>query len=353
MAWLFLIAYWVAAFVVASFFYALWNRGVRAELNLRGAEPSPGSPIEELPDHILRTGPIAGPVFEGDRLTLDLRLVSPRGTRGPARMRGRVGDVELSAAAGLIPPAGGSHLETVGPLRRGPIGATGWVLESSDLIGLFAHRSRAIDSEVALVLPRFAALSERPHARDLEASVTAPRSGSGNELFGVREYRHGDPLRRVHWRSSARHGELIVREYEPPGVQTVGILCDSHPPSREAADQIARLAASEAWDCLRAGGRVILWSPGVEATRPEESRLIWPVLEWLARYPLPTGGEVVGDIPSQLSDAIAVTASDSPELADALETVKRRGGSVRAWVVGEAELGADVALQRAGLQWPL
>jgi uncharacterized protein (DUF58 family) len=85
------------------------------------------------------------------------------------------------------------------------------------------------------------------HARELEASVTAPRSGSGNELFGVREYRPGDPLRRIHWRSSARHGELIVREYEPPGVQTVGILCDPDPPSREAADQVARLAASEAW----------------------------------------------------------------------------------------------------------
>jgi Protein of unknown function DUF58 len=270
-------------------------------------------------------------------------------------MRGRVGDVELSAAAGLIPPAGASHLETVGPLSRGPIGATGWVLESSDLIGLFAHRSRAADSEVALVLPRFAALSERPHARELEASVTAPRSGSGNELFGVREYRPGDPLRRIHWRSSARHGELIVREYEPPGVQTVGILCDADPPSREAADQIARLAASEAWDCLRAGGRVVLWSPGVEATRPEESRSIWPVLEWLARYPLPGGGEVGGDsgLPMTLSDAIAVTASDSPQLADALETVKRRGGSVRAWIVGEADLDVEVPLQRVGLQWPL
>jgi Protein of unknown function DUF58 len=339
--------------VVASFFYAAWNRGVRAELNLHGAEGAPGSPLEELPEHILRTGPLPGPIFEGDRLTLDLRLVSPRGTRGPARMRGRVGDVELSAAAGLIPAAGASHLETVGPLGRGPIGATGWVLESSDLIGLFAHRSRAADSEVALVLPRFAALSERPHARELEASVSAPRSGSGNELFGVREYRPGDPLRRIHWRSSARHGELIVREYEPPGVQTVAILCDPAPPSREAADQIARLAASEAWDCLRAGGRVVLWSPGVESTRPEESRSIWPLLEWLARYPRPSSREVGGDIPSQLSDAIAVTASDSPAIADALDTVKRRGGSVRAWIVGETDLDADVPVQRAGLQWPV
>jgi uncharacterized protein (DUF58 family) len=320
-----------------------------------GTQAAPGSPAEELPDLILRTGRLH-PVFEGDSLTLDLRLVSPRGTRGPARMHGRVGDVELTAAAGVIPAAGASHLETVGPLRRGVVGAAGWELETSDLIGLFRRRTQAGDSEVALVLPRFAALSERVHARELEASVTAPRSGSGNELFGVREYRPGDPLRRIHWRSSARHGELIVRENEPPGVQTVGILCDPDPPSREAADQIARLAASEAWDCLRAGGRVVLWAPGCEPTRPEESRSIWPLLEWLARYPLPASGEGQGgdaEPPMTLSDAVAVTASRSPALADALDTVRRRGGSVRAWVVGEAELDTDAPVQKAGLSWPL
>ena len=322
---------------------------------MRGTQPAPGSPLEEMPDRVLRTGPVPAPVFEGDRLTLDLRLVSPRGTRGPARMHGRVGEVELSAAAGLVPAAGASHLETVGPLRRGVVGAAGWELETSDLIGLFRHRTWAGDSEVALVLPLFAALTERVHARELEASVTAPRSGSGNELFGVREYRPGDPLRRIHWRSSARHGELIVREYEPPGVQTLGILCDPDPPSREAADQIARIAASEAWDCLRAGGRVVLWAPGCEPTGPEESRSIWPLLEWLAKWPLPAGAEVGGDEgpPASLSDAIAVTAADNAAITEALETVSRRGGSVRAWVVGDAELETDTPVQRAGLKWPL
>ena len=50
-----------------------------------------------------------------------------------------------------------------------------------------------------------------------------------------REYRPGDPLRRIHWRSSARHGELIVREFEPPGVQTLGIFCDPSPSTPEVA----------------------------------------------------------------------------------------------------------------------
>ncbi|HEY5034881.1 MAG TPA: DUF58 domain-containing protein, partial [Candidatus Dormibacteraeota bacterium] len=216
-------------------------------------------------------------------------------------------------------------------------------------------------------------LSSSPQARELEASVSAPRSGSGMELFGVREYRPGDPLRRIHWRSSARLGELVVREYEPPGVQTVGIFCDPHPPSREAADQVARLAASEAWDCIRGGGRVVLWAPGLEPSQPSEARSLWALLEWLARYPAPTGGanwtsppalvppalragapeESGEDTAPSVNDAVGVTAGDSTALIEALETVRQRGGRIRAWVVGEAELEIEAPVQRVGTAWPL
>jgi uncharacterized protein (DUF58 family) len=170
-------------------------------------------------------------------------------------------------------------------------------------------------------------------------------------MFGVREYRPGDPLRRIHWRSSARHGELIVREFEPPGVQTLGIFCDPSPPTPEAADQIARLAASEAWDCLRAGGRVILWAPGAEPSVPSESRSLWALLEWLARYP--NGADGLATPAPRVGDAIAVISTTNAEIDEALETIRQRGGMVRAWVVGDAELVSDVTTQRAGLDWPM
>jgi uncharacterized protein (DUF58 family) len=256
---------------------------------------------------------------------------------------------------------------TLGPLGRGAIVASNWALESSDPLGFFRFRRTGANGEVGLVLPRFASLSSSPQARELEASVSAPRSGSGMELFGVREYRPGDPLRRIHWRSSARLGELVVREYEPPGVQTVGIFCDPHPPSREAADQVARLAASEAWDCIRGGGRVVLWAPGLEPSLPSEARSLWALLEWLARYPAPSDGAngtsppalratspASGeDIAPSVNDAVGVTAGDSTALIEALETVQQRGGRIRAWVVGEAELEIEAPVQRVGTAWPL
>ncbi len=350
-AWLFLLAYWIAALVVAAYVYARWNwRGLRADLGLGGATPGPDSPIEALPEQLLRSGPLPAPVFEGDHADIELRLTTTGGARGPARLSGSIGGAEVRAATGLVPTSGWFERRTLGPLGRGAIVASNWVLESSDPLGFFRFRRKGANGEIGLVLPRFTSLSSVPQARELEASVSAPRAGSGMELFGVREYRPGDPLRRIHWRSSARLGELVVREYEPPGVQTVGIFCDPSPPTREIADQVARLAASEAWDCIRGGGRVVLWAPGLEPSQPSEARSLWALLEWLAKYPGQAGGEVMA--PS-VADAVGVTGGSSAALVEALELVQQRGGRIRAWVVGDAELDIEAPIQRAGTAWPL
>jgi uncharacterized protein (DUF58 family) len=42
------------------------------------------------------------------------------------------------------------------------------------------------------------------------------RSGRGEELHHLRDYRSGDPMRDVAWKSSARIGHLLVREHEQP-----------------------------------------------------------------------------------------------------------------------------------------
>jgi uncharacterized protein (DUF58 family) len=143
-----------------------------------------------------------------------------------------------------------------------------------------------------------------------------------------------------------------VREYEPPGVQTLGIFCDPAPAGVEVADQVARIAASEAWDCVRSGGRVVLWGPGLAPSLPEEARSFWAMLDWLARYPTRAATGEDAD-PPIVSEAVAVMGGARREIAEALEMVRRRGGSVRAWVVGDADLGLDGPVQHVGTAWPL
>jgi uncharacterized protein (DUF58 family) len=349
-AWLFLLSAWIFAFVVVAVGYAWWNSaGLRMHLRLAGSRPAPGSPVEELPEQLLRTSPTVWPIFERDGLDIEVGLDVRGLPRGPAWVSGRIGTAEVDAGTGLVPKDGWRQVHAIQGLARGPVGSTGWELGSSDPLGFVRMRKTVADADIALVLPRFTSLSNRRQTRELEASVAAPRAGSGSELFGVREYRSGDSLRRIHWRSSARHGELVVREYEPPGVQTVGIFVDPSPPSVEVADQIARLAASEAWDCIRDGGRVVLWGPGLEPSEPSRARSMWDVLEWLALYP----GRAEQADPPMVGEAVMVTAGMNEELVDALESARRRGARARAWVVGDADLDIDITVQRVGTRWPL
>ena len=51
-------------------------------------------------------------------------------------------------------------------------------------------------------------------------------SGIGNEFFGVREYRPCDGVRYIHWKSTAKHKKLMVREFEANSITRVNIVLD-------------------------------------------------------------------------------------------------------------------------------
>jgi uncharacterized protein (DUF58 family) len=348
-SWLFLLAAWVLALIVGSGFYALWNRrGLRLHLEVARSRPAADSPTDALPEQLLRTSPAASPVFERDGLDLSVGLRTTGGARGPAWVRGEVGGTEVRFGTGLVPPTGWSRVKQISELRRGPVGSSRWTIGSSDPLGFFRGQRVCPDAEVALVLPRFASLVGRREPREMEASTASPRAGYGNELFGVREYRAGDSLRRIHWRSSARRGELVVREYEPPGLQTLSILVDPAPASIAVADQIARLAASEAWDCIREGGRVAIGGPGLEPVGP--SRDLWELLEWLARYPSsPSSSAGSSAMPRGESEMVVITSTANQELIEEGERARRRRG----WIVGDAPVVSDIPLVRVGTEWPL
>ncbi len=349
--WLFLLATLLLALVLVSLGYAAWNQaGLRLSLRMTGATPAPDSPALDLPEQLVRACPFPAPVFERDGAELAVELHTAGGARGPAAAAGDVAGAPVEIATGVVPRGGWRRTVQVAHLRRGVLQAEAWVLKSGDPLGFFRAIRRCSDAELGVVLPRFTSLSSRRTTRELEASAPAARAGSGTELFGVREYRAGDALRRIHWRSSARRGELVVREYEPPGAQTVAILCDPSPRDAETADQVARLAASEAWDCLRDGGRVLMWAPGLEGTAPSEARSLWHLLEWLGRYP--DLEDSTGDAPVA-AEVVVIAASADAALLEDLDAARRRGAQARAWVVGEATLDTDAPVTRVGTGWPL
>ena len=119
-------------------------------------------------------------------------------------------------------------------------------LRSADPLGLF-ELSRSFTAQHTLtVVPRVQPLV----AGTLGALWSGRGEGhaayaaaAGEEDIGVREYRHGDDLRRIHWRATAHHGELMVRREERTWHSRCTILVDS----RAGAHRGTGPAASYEW----------------------------------------------------------------------------------------------------------
>ncbi len=61
------------------------------------------------------------------------------------------------------------------------------------------------------------------------------------DFFAVREWQAGDSVRWVHWRSTARHRELVVRQFEQPGERQLAVLLDLWAPEAPLADDVRRV----------------------------------------------------------------------------------------------------------------
>jgi uncharacterized protein (DUF58 family) len=113
-------------------------------------------------------------------------------------------------------------------------------------------------------LIRLRQLPIRPRfTRHIPGSIPARLPGSGTNFFGVREYRIGDPLRRIHWRMMARFPQKIfTKEFEQDEVADIGLILDTrnlngkHSESEPLFDHAVRATASLAEYFLREGNRV-------------------------------------------------------------------------------------------------
>jgi uncharacterized protein (DUF58 family) len=103
--------------------------------------------------------------------------------------------------------------------------------------GLFTYRLVLPVEDPLLVLPRPATLNRRvlnPHlARSEYADACPVAYASGDDEFaGLRDYRPGDPPRRIHWKMSARRqGRFLVREFEDAKVRDACILLETFVPN--------------------------------------------------------------------------------------------------------------------------
>ncbi|MDD3118970.1 MAG: DUF58 domain-containing protein, partial [Victivallales bacterium] len=98
--------------------------------------------------------------------------------------------------------------------------------------GFFCCRRRFRLPGEVMIYPEYLRLSRLPEMsrhRSLQAVTGRPLgvSGVGQEFFGVREYSAYDEMRFIHWKASARHRKLMVKEFEANTISHLYVLLDT------------------------------------------------------------------------------------------------------------------------------
>lgn len=159
-------------------------------------------------------------------------------------------DVEPGALERLAPGEQQELKLAFTPRRRGRIELAGLTVGRPDPLGLVQGLARLPLAARLIALPRRYRLPEialpgrrkfQPGGVSLAASV-----GDSEEFLALRDYRPGDPLQRVHWKSFARTGKPVVKEYQDEFFERHALVLDTGSLAGEDAafEDAVALAAS-------------------------------------------------------------------------------------------------------------
>jgi uncharacterized protein (DUF58 family) len=160
--------------------------------------------------------------------------------------------VGVSAARFTVPPLGSGkdheELFVVPTHRRGviPVGPARTV--QGDPLGLVRRTERWTDITDLYVHPRTVSLESLGAGllRDLEGETTQDLSMSDLAFHALREYQPGDDRRYIHWRSSAKAGRLLVRQFLDTRRSHLCLVVDADPERYEGGEDEAETAISAA-----------------------------------------------------------------------------------------------------------
>ncbi len=193
--------------------------------------------------------------------------------------------------APLGPGEGSTSAYRVPTDRRGLFGLGPLQIVRTDPLGLISRTVEVAGEDTVTVYPRIDRVTALPHTRGADprgGQVTQASFGpSGDEFHALRPYVVGDDLRRVHWKSSARTEELLIRQDELPwqGRATVVVDLRASVHTEPSFEAVMSAAASIATACIAAGLELrLLGTDGVDTGHGTGRAHLDTILERLAAW---------------------------------------------------------------------
>lgn len=250
----------------------------------------------------------------GNRRTPVLDLQEPvSGTPGAAADIGPILPESSGRVAYQLPT------DQRGVIKIGPL-----QIRVADPLGFATVKMTGAPAAEATIYPQVMNLMPVPTTFGLDRQIRAETPNSlgrvGDDFFALRDYVLGDDLRRVHWKTTARRGDLMVRHDEQPSQGRLTLLLDSRrhgsgPASFEPAVSLAAsiiTASTERRDLVR-----IITTDGGDSGFGAGRRHLEAIMEYLARVGTAPHGSlssVLGRVRDGHGGAfVYVTPANDPE----------------------------------------
>jgi uncharacterized protein (DUF58 family) len=237
------------------------------------------------------------------------------------------------------------------PKRRGVLHFQNTVMAGTDPLGLFRQLTRKPLPDKLLILPKRYAI---PHfampgnMRYQQGGVAlAAAVGESEEFVSLRDYRPGDPMRHIHWRSWARLGKPIVKEFQDEFFVRHALILDTFDTAAysERFEEAVSVAASFACsiqtqdsllDLMFVGAQAYCFTAGRGLAHTEQMLEILAAVNVCLDKPFESLGNVVIEHVPVVSGCICVLLKWDEARQEFIEKLRALNVPVSVFVIGHA-----------------
>ncbi len=238
------------------------------------------------------------------------------------------------------------------PLRRGVLRLTGTTVACPDPFGLFRSLRKLPCAQSVLIFPRrypMPALGLPGTMKYQLGGVSLASSvGESEEFVALREYRPGDPLRRMHWKSFAKLGKPIVKEYQEEFFVRHALVLDTFggPRGGELFEEAVSVAASLAFtiqnqdslvDLMFAGPRAYCFTAGRGVGHIEQILEVLASVQFSQENNFASLEQLVVTHAAELSGCVCVFLSWDQERQRLVKALLSRSVPLRVFVLTHSE----------------
>ena len=265
--------------------------------------------------------------------------------------------VKAAALPPLLPGEEAETLVNLVPMHRGVIHFTGVTFARPDPLGLFRSFIKVPVAQTVLILPKRYPLPrvELPGTEKYQEGGVAMAAsiGRSDEFVSLRDYRRGDPVRNIHWRSWAKTGKPIVKEFEDDFFMRHALVLDTFTddPRGVVFEEAVSVAASFACtiqtqesllDLLFVGPQAYAFTSGRGLAHADQMLEILASVRAISGRPFAPLEQLVLDHATAVSGCIFVLLTWDAARQELVRKLKTLGVPVLVIVVVEAD--GDTAL---------